>query len=752
MKKTTLAAAAGAALAFAAPASGAALSDPAESGRYALDRALVLPTPLLTNVSPLLSTPDPMGLTGMREGGLSALQVVPGSGNRRFLTISDRGPNGATTAAAGGRTFPSPTYAPTILELEADDGGRLAVRSRTQIRVPGSDPRRGDAAFAGDPSLITGIRNVVTTGVDDRTYLMTGDTTVSEHLPTDPYGLDTEGITRDPRDGSYWVSDEYRPSIVRLDRNGVMRARIVPDGAGALDTDPGAATVPLSDAYDGPDQPSLQQVLPAEYNARKLNRGLEGLTQSPDGTKLYAMMQNPLDTSTYGAALGYGSRCTGSGDAGTTAPTSTNWWRDVRIVELDVTDPSQPSVSGEWIYRLDQLSTTDATVQGYLRVSDIAWAGPRRLIVDEHDDVNRDKNGRKFFEVDLSGATDVHDAAAYDTPAERAASITVGGRTQALGCFFDNGSAAELAALPTPVSTAPKSLYLDIGRAGVDFPNGKIEGIALLEGMPGVAVVNDNDFGFSQDTATNLISGAEDPSSQLRIYTSRPALTGGGPVVTGTAKAGRTLTCAAPTFSGTGTLRFGYAWLRGGTEIAGADDDRHTLSSEDVGATIACRVVGTRVSGPVVATSAAATSAPTAAVADFDAGAPGPAGPSGPAGPAGPKGDPGARGAAGPNGARGFGGPRGAKGDRGPAGPTPKVTCSLVKRKRAITGVRCAVKASRASTIVARSGSRTLARATVRRGVASLRLPASARRVTFAALDRSGRSVATVKVSVRERR
>lgn len=150
-----------------------------------------------------------------------------------------------------------------------------------------------------------------------------------------------------------------------------------------------------------------------------------------------------------------------------------------------------------------------------------------------------------------------------------------------------------------------------------------------------------------------------------------------------------------------------------------------------------------------MATSAAATSAPTAAVADFDAGAPGPAGPGGPAGPAGPKGDPGARGAAGPNGARGFGGPRGAKGDRGPAGPTPKVTCSLVKRKRAITGVRCAVKASRASTIVARSGSRTLARATVRRGVASLRLPASARRVTFAALDRSGRQLASKKVSVR---
>src|SRR5262249_26789499 len=152
---------------------------------------------------------------------------------------------------------------------EAQPDGRLAVLSRLQLRVPGTDPVRADPKFAGDPSMITGIRNVVTPSVDDRTWLMSDDTTVSEYLPTDPYGLDTEGIARDPRDGSYWVSEEYRPSIVHLDRNGVMRERIVPSGSEALDTGAG----PLSDFYGAAAQPALDGLLPAEYKARRTNRG-----------------------------------------------------------------------------------------------------------------------------------------------------------------------------------------------------------------------------------------------------------------------------------------------------------------------------------------------------------------------------------------------------------------------------------------------------------------------------------------------
>jgi hypothetical protein len=712
VRALTISLLAAATVAAAAPVAGAALPDPVEAGRYALDRSLVLATPPLTTASPVIAA------GGVREGGLSALQVVPGTGNRRFVSVSDRGPNGQPDAATGGRTFLAPAFAPIVYELEAQPDGRLAVLSRTQIRVPGTDPRRtADPLFAGDDSLITGIRNVVTAGLDDRTWRMSDDTHVAEYLPTDPYGLDTEGIARDPRDGSYWIGEEYRPSIAHVDRHGVMRERIVPIGAGALDTGAG----PLSGFYDDPDEPALGELLPAEYKARRGNRGLEGLASNPDGTRLYAIMQSPLDTRGF-SAQGYGTQCLGSSDAGTGSPNSTNWWRDVRIVELDISDPDDPRLTGEWLYRLEQLSTTDAATQGKLRISDLAWSGPRRLLVAEHDDDNPlPKPGRKVFEIDLAGATNVATAADYDTFAERAASATVLGKTQALGCFLDNGSAAELAALPTPVAPAAKSLYLDLSgtASGVGFLFDKVEGLALLDGVPGVAVANDNDFGFVQDTATNLIDVSANPGSELRIYTTRPSV-GSTPAVAGTPKAGRTLTCTPGAFTGTGALELAYEWLRGGVPIMGASGDTLTLSTEDVGWPIACRVTATRVAGAVRATSLPARSADVGPVANFDTG------PQGPPGPAGP---------------------------RGPAGPLPRVSCKLVTKKvrgRRKQEIVCRVSAARAvARVAARAHGRTVASARVHRGVARLVLPRSLRRVTLVALDRRGKVLGRVAVATR---
>ncbi|MBB4661538.1 sugar-binding protein [Conexibacter arvalis] len=135
------------------------------------------------------------------------------------------------------------------------------------------------------------------------------------------------------------------------------------------------------------------------------------------------------------------------------------------------------------------------------------------------------------------------------------------------------------------------------------------------------------------------------------------------------------------------------------------------------------------------------------------AGPEGPQGPAGPSGPAGPQGDPGPVGA---TGLQGPAGPQGATGPRGPAGrdgrnaPLPKVTCRLVRRKRAVTGVRCTVKAARSATrVVAKRGKRTVAKASARKGVARLTLPARSKRVTFKALDRRGKVVGSAGVRVR---
>lgn len=723
-----------AALTLTASAHAAPLPVPTEAGRYALDRSLVLPSPTLTTTSPIIGVSG-----GIREGGISALQVVPGTGNRRFIAITDRGPNGQPNAATGGRTFPSPSFAPTIMELQADADGRLSVVRRLQIRVPGADPLRGSGSglIPGDTQLITGFRNVVTSGIDDRTWLMTGDTTLAEYLPTDPYGMDTEGVAVDPRDGSYWVSDEYRPSIARLTPQGVMQQRIVPANAGVLDIDPTATTTPLSSAYGGANQPTLQELLPREFSARRQNRGMEGLAISADGTKLYGIMQNALDTRNSGAdyiSLGYGTRCNGVTGAGST---SQNFYRGVRIVEFDISHPSAPVLTGEYVYRLESISTTDSSAQGKLRISDLAWAGNRKLLVAEHDDDAVGHANRKIFEVDLAGATNLQSAAAYDTYLERQASTTVGANTQPLGCFLDGGTDAELAALAAPVTPVAKSTYLDLSPAGVDFIYNKVEGIALLEGVPGIAVANDNDFALDQDVTTNLSSEASQPDSQLRVYTTRPAqLT--APSISGTAKAGRTLTCDPGTIDGVGTVSVAYTWKRGSTPISGAQERRLTLTTEDVGSTISCSVVRTRSYGSVSVNAAPADSTASATVADFDTGATGPTGATGATGPAGATG---ATGATGPKGDTGATGP---KGDAG-VGVLPKVKCKLKGKRTVICTVTAPAGAARLT--VSNGSGRVLARrslATRRTVVVSLPRTGSLR---FTA-RRGGNVIGAVTVSI----
>ena len=732
-------------LAATAPAAAAPLGDPVEAGRFALDRSMVLRSP---NISAVI-----------REGGLSGLQVEPGTGNRRFLSVSDRGPSGQPSDLDGGRTFLAPASAPQIYELQADDDGRLAVLRRTALRVPGTNPVRTDPRFPGDPALITGLRNVLTPALDDRPYLMADETSAQPVELADPYGLDPEGIARDPRDGSYWVADESRPSLVRFDAAGVMRQRIVPVGTGALETDAGVAapvgSTTLDAFYDAPGQPALQELLPAEYKGRRANRGLEGITLSPDGTRLYAMMENALDPRTYAALTYGGDPCSGSSDG---SSASHGFFRNVRVVAFDISNPATPRLTGEWLYRTEAVSATNAALQGKQRVSDIAWAGPDELMVLEHD-ADGDETHRGLFTVALSGATNLRVDGPDDGAAERQAPATAQGKTQAhRGCFFDNGSAAELAALG--IAPAAKAPYLDLGLAGVGVGADQLEGVAVLEGGAGAAVINDNAYGIVQDSETGAVSAAADPSLELRFFASRPATP--APVIAGTPSGGRTLVC----LPGSAAAAHTYAWLRGGQVVTGADAARYTLSAEDVGTAVACRAVAVRTSGAVRARSLEGTSAPTPPIGPFAGGAtgaPGAPGPGGARGLQGTPGTPGSNGGMGPQGAPGGPGPAGAqgiqgapgpRGVRGPAGPLPRVSCKLTftgsGARRKVRGVVCTVSAPATATrIAARLGGRTLVTARVRAGRATLRLPRAGRGATLVALDARGRVMRASRVTVR---
>jgi hypothetical protein len=79
-------------------------------------------------------------------------------------------------------------------------------------------------------------------------------------LQPDPDGVDTEGLAA-TADGGFWVSDEYGPSVLRVDATGVVRSRFTPAGA----------------------------------ERRRLNRGFEGLTMSKDESRLYVVLQSAME-------------------------------------------------------------------------------------------------------------------------------------------------------------------------------------------------------------------------------------------------------------------------------------------------------------------------------------------------------------------------------------------------------------------------------------------------------------------------
>lgn len=82
-------------------------------------------------------------------------------------------------------------------------------------------------------------------------------------------------------DGTFWISDGYGPHLVHFDATGKTIERINPFGTGT-----GGRTLPLVLAR------------------RRPNRGMEGLTLTPDGKTLVGRVQSPLYNPSAAAVAG----------------------------------------------------------------------------------------------------------------------------------------------------------------------------------------------------------------------------------------------------------------------------------------------------------------------------------------------------------------------------------------------------------------------------------------------------------------
>jgi hypothetical protein len=361
---------------------------------------------------------------GIRLYGFSGLFAIDASGTR-FWTVTDRGPNVTETVAGEDRvTFPLPDFTPSILRLERR-GDELRIQERIPLRVPAgfADPFTGTR-------LITGLSN----SERDETPYRKGGT---ERLPYDPYGLDTEGIVWDARRRVFWLSDEYSPSIIEVDLTGTIRNRLVPEGL-------------IVDALGE----GVRPVLPAVLAKRRGNRGLEGIALSPDGTRLFAAMQNPLNDPTQ--AVGAASR-------------------NCRIVTLDPRGAagSVPRVTGIYVYQHEPAAAVGVPAQGDIKTGDIAAVSATRLLVAERDSQNGGPF-RRIYHLDLAGATNILGRDDF------------GGRT------LEQLADADLAA--AGVTPVRKTFVVDVQQLG--YAAEKLEGLAVVDSRT-LAICNDNDFGFA---------------------------------------------------------------------------------------------------------------------------------------------------------------------------------------------------------------------------------------------------------------
>ncbi|WP_310485789.1 esterase-like activity of phytase family protein [Chamaesiphon sp. VAR_48_metabat_403] len=301
-------------------------------------------------------------------GGFSGLyfQGIAANGNLKFITHTDRGPNGDPTGA--NRPFFLPNFQPEIVSFELNrTSGEIDITKRTGLfRADGKTP------LTGLPNLQAGANGLAYTdeiGVD-----LDGKV-----LAKDPLGADVEGIVIGS-DGNYWLVDEYRPAIYQFDTNGKLLDRFIPKGT---------AIAPTTDFPAGT---FGTEVLPEVYAQRRSNRGFEAI--AIEGTKLYAFIQSPIDN---------------PDNAGDTVSRAS---RTVRILEFDT---ATKAVTGEYLYLLDDITGTGNAKTD--KLGDAVSLGGGKFAVVERDDLATTASNKLIYQIDLAAATNINNPANFTLPA-----------------------------------------------------------------------------------------------------------------------------------------------------------------------------------------------------------------------------------------------------------------------------------------------------------------------------------------------
>lgn len=172
--------------------------------------------------------------------------------------------HGRQRCGSADRTLPLPSFSPLLVELEIAPSGIAGKAGVVRVLQSIALHTRSDQPTSGRPPG----------GLNDQPLI---DPTSKKAVGFDPNGIDPEGMVR-LRNGSFWIAEEYAPSLLEVSAEGRVLSRFIPFGQ----------RLPVADS-------DVRGVLPAAYACRRDNRGFESLGCSPDESLLYCLLQSPIE-------------------------------------------------------------------------------------------------------------------------------------------------------------------------------------------------------------------------------------------------------------------------------------------------------------------------------------------------------------------------------------------------------------------------------------------------------------------------
>jgi hypothetical protein len=381
--------------------------------------------------------------TGESLGSISDMQITgwkkngDGSYSGTLNALPDRGYNSGSifsNYAARINAFDF-TFTPYTSSTPTTDQNQIALTFAGSTRFTYDD--------GAGQKYTTGLNATGTTTLFGTTVpAASGATTQADGTVTNRLTLDSEGLILDKRTGkggSGWIGDEYGGYIYHFNSSKQIDGQLQLPAALIPHITTGGA-ISFVDS-------------PANVDGRRVNQGMEGIALSPDGTKLFGLMQSATMQDSTGSQ-----------------PTRLN----ARLLVYDVSGSDTPNdPSAQYVIQLPVLDETGSTTNGATVTktaaqSSILALNDHQLLILSRDGNGRGASGSPVFKsillADLNSATNIDGT--YDAAGSAVAPggvLTVGVTpltwTEALNLIGKFGATTpEVAKFNLNLSTAPGDL------------------------------------------------------------------------------------------------------------------------------------------------------------------------------------------------------------------------------------------------------------------------------------------------------